>query len=101
MDGSIPKENIGKKDNEEEIEIPKQNRETEVVIEAENVIGNQDDSEQAVPQKDTNVKDTNICGDMLPKVLNKLKSVKMEGILVKLFYLQWPFSFRIQKETST
>ena len=34
-----------KKDNEEEIEIPKQNRETDVHMEADNVIGNQDDSE--------------------------------------------------------
>ena len=65
------------KDNEEETEIPQQNWETEVLIESENVIGNQDDSEQAWPQKDTNV-----CGDMLPKVLDKLKSVKMEGFLV-------------------
>ena len=56
LDGCIPKENIGKKDNEEEIEIPKQYRETEVLIESENVIGNQDDSEQAGLQKDTNVK---------------------------------------------
>ena len=32
---------------------------------------------QAGPQKDTNV-----CGDILPKVLDKLKSVKMEGLLV-------------------
>ena len=66
-----------KKDNEEEAEIPQQNWETEVLIESENVIGNQDDSEQAGPQKDTNV-----CGDMLPKVFDKLKSVKMEGFLV-------------------
>ena len=64
-----------------------QNWETEVLIESENVIGNQDDSEQAGPQKDTNVKDTNVCGDMLPKVLDNLKSVQMEGILVKLFTL--------------
>ena len=66
-----------KKDNAEETEIPQQNWETEVLIEFENVIGNQDDFEQAGPQKDTNV-----CGDMLPKVLDKLKSVKMEGFMV-------------------
>ena len=36
-----------KKDNEEETEILQQNWETEVLIESENVIGNQDDSEQA------------------------------------------------------
>ena len=68
-----------KKDNEEETEIPQQNWETEVLIESENVIGNhlKDDSEQARPQKDTNV-----CGDTLPKVLGKLRSVKMEGFLV-------------------
>ena len=66
-----------KKDNEEKNEIPQQNWETEVLIESENVIENQDDSEQAGPQKYTNV-----CGDMLPKVLDKLKSVKMEGFLV-------------------
>ena len=59
----------------------------EVLIESENAIGNQDDSEQAVPQKDTNVKDTNVCGDMLPKVFDKLKSVKMEGFLVKFLTL--------------
>ena len=39
-------------------------------LESENVIGNQDDSEQARPQRDTNVKDTNVCGDMLHKVLD-------------------------------
>ena len=87
-----------KKDNEEEIEIPKQNRETEVLIESENVIGNQDDSKQAGPQKDTNVKDTNICRDMLPKVLDKLKSVKMKGYLVILLTLfcsdLFPFEFK-------
>ena len=33
-----------KKDNEEETEIPQQNWETEVLIESENVIRNQDDS---------------------------------------------------------
>ena len=44
MDGSIPIENIGKKDNEKETEIPQQNLEMEVLIESENVIGNQDDS---------------------------------------------------------
>ena len=71
-----------KKDNEEETEIPQQNWDTEVLIESENAIGNQDDSEQTVPQKDTNV-----CGDMLPKVFDKLKSVKMEGVLVKLLTL--------------
>ena len=76
-----------KKDNEEETEIPQQNWETEVLIESENAIGNQDDSEQAVPQKDTNVKDTNVCRDMLPKVFDKSKSVKMEGFLVKLLTL--------------
>ena len=59
----------------------------EVLIESENVIGNQDDSEQAGLQKDTNVKDTNVCGDKLSKVLDDLKSVKMEGFLVKLFTL--------------
>ena len=72
-----------KKDNEEETEIPQQNWETEVLIESENVIGNQDYSELAVSQKDTNVKVANVCGDMLPKVFDKLKSVKMEGFLVK------------------
>ena len=67
--------------------LMQQNWETEVLIESENVIGNQDDSEQAVPQKDINVKDANVCGDMLPKVVDKLKSVKMEGFLVKLLTL--------------
>ena len=70
----------------------------EVLIESENVIGNQDDSEQAGPQKDTNAKDTNVCGDMLPKVLDKLKSVKMEEYLVTLFTLicsdLFPFEFK-------
>ena len=78
LDGSIPIE---------ETKTPQQNWETEVLIESENVIGNQDDSEQAGPQKDTNVKDTNVCGDILPKVFDNLKSVKMEGFLVKLFTL--------------
>ena len=76
MDGSIPIENIGKKTTKKKPKFPSKT-EREVLIESENVIGNQDDSQQAGPQKDTNV-----CGDMLPKVLDKLKSVKMEGFLV-------------------
>ena len=73
LDGSIPIENIGKKDNEEETEIPQQNWETEVLIEFENVIGNQDVFEQTGPQKDTNVKDTNVCGDIFPKVFGQFE----------------------------
>ena len=72
-----------KKDNKEETEIPQQNWETEVLIEPENVIGNQDDSEQTGPQKHTNVKDTNVCGEMLPKVLDFLSRVSTKYVQIQ------------------
>ena len=75
-----------KKDNEEDIEIPKQNREAEVLIEADNVIGNQDDSEQAGPQKDTNVKDTTICGESFGQI-EKCKNGRIPGHIIYT-YLQ-------------
>ena len=78
--------NYRKKDIEEEIEIPKQNRETEFLIESEYVIGNQDDSEQAGPQKDTNVKDTNVCGDMLPKSFGQTDKCKNGRISGQIIY---------------
>ena len=75
-----------KTDNEEEIEITKQNRETEVLIEADNVIGNQDDSEQAGSQKDTNTKDTNICGESFGQI-EKGKNGRIPGQIIYT-YLQ-------------